>query len=67
VKDGKFDLVLVKTLQHVNQYQNQSTVSASITAILPLPRAVYTGDEWGRVVRLSFFTVNFLHGTVTNV
>ncbi|KAK6359872.1 hypothetical protein TWF696_001001 [Orbilia brochopaga] len=49
VVDGKFDLTLVKSLQHINPYQTQATVSAAITAILPMPRSVYTGDEWGRV------------------
>ncbi|EWC48126.1 hypothetical protein DRE_02705 [Drechslerella stenobrocha 248] len=49
IVDGKFDLMLVKSLQHINPYQTQATVSASITAILPMPRSVFTGDEWGRV------------------
>ncbi|RVD82445.1 uncharacterized protein DFL_006872 [Arthrobotrys flagrans] len=49
IVNGKFDLTLVKSLQHINPYQSQATVSASITAILPMPRNVFTADEWGRV------------------
>ncbi|EPS37931.1 hypothetical protein H072_8465 [Dactylellina haptotyla CBS 200.50] len=49
IVNGKFDLTLVKSLQHINPYQTQATVSAAITAILPMPRSVFTGDEWGRV------------------
>ncbi|KAF3933653.1 hypothetical protein ABW20_dc0101023 [Dactylellina cionopaga] len=49
IVNGKFDLTLVKSLQHINPYQPQATVQAAITAILPMPRSVFTGDELGRV------------------
>ncbi|KAF8460336.1 hypothetical protein BDZ91DRAFT_739593 [Kalaharituber pfeilii] len=46
----KFCLTLLKTLQHLNQYQSDmNVVQPSITAILPMVSAVYTGDDAGRV------------------
>lgn len=47
---GKFVLEILKEFQHVNQFQHEITVSASITCVLPMPQAVYTGDDQGRVV-----------------
>ncbi|KAI5791858.1 hypothetical protein EDC01DRAFT_616117 [Geopyxis carbonaria] len=44
-----FVLKPIKTLQHVNQFQSEIVVQSSITEILPMPQAVYTGDEAGRV------------------
>jgi len=48
--DGKFKLLSVNTLQHANQFQTDAQVPAAISAIHPVPQAVYTGDENGRVV-----------------
>ncbi|KAK4561347.1 beige protein-like 1 [Recurvomyces mirabilis] len=48
--DGTWYLQLVKRMSHVDGHREDGgTVSASITAIMPLPNAVYTGDEAGRV------------------
>ncbi|KAI5843402.1 hypothetical protein DFP73DRAFT_80685 [Morchella snyderi] len=49
IRNGRFVLILVKTLHHVNQFHSEIQVSAGITAILPMPQAVYSGDEQGRV------------------
>jgi hypothetical protein len=49
IVDGKFKLLSVNTLQHVNQFQTEIQVSAAISAIHPMPQAVYTGDENGKV------------------
>ncbi|KAL7271913.1 Beige protein-like 1 [Rhizina undulata] len=49
IRNGKFTLSLVKSLLHVNQYQSEIQALASITSIYPVPTAVYTGDDQGRV------------------
>jgi hypothetical protein len=49
------ELVRVKRLQHVNQFQSEIVVQAAITEVLPMMGAVYTGDEAGRVVSFFFF------------
>lgn len=50
LSDGSWHLQLIKRLNHtdVNREDGGNT-SAAITAILPMPTAVYTGDENGRV------------------
>jgi hypothetical protein len=51
IKDGKWALVLVKRLDHTDQRaEDGSNIVAAITCITPMPQAVYTGDEEGRVV-----------------
>lgn len=50
IKNGQFELILIKTLHHVNQFHSEIQVSAGITAVLPMAQAVYSGDENGRVV-----------------
>ena len=53
---GVFVLKLVKSLQHINQYQSEIVVQSAITCVLPMPTAVYTGDEGGRVVSSDDFS-----------
>ncbi|KAK0781207.1 Beige protein-like 1 [Friedmanniomyces endolithicus] len=49
-EDGTWHLQLVKRLNHVDaSREDGGNMAASITAILPMPAAVYTGDETGRV------------------
>lgn len=51
IKNGQFDLELIRQLHHVDQNKDSGVnVSAGISCILPLPHSVYTGDEAGRVV-----------------
>ena len=48
--DGEWHLQLVKRLNHtISRRGDGSNTSASVTAILPMAQAVYTGDEDGRV------------------
>ncbi|KAK5719498.1 beige protein-like 1 [Elasticomyces elasticus] len=50
LSDGAWHLQLVKRLNHVDSSKEDgSNLAAAITAILPMPAAVYTGDESGRV------------------
>jgi len=58
-KLGGFELLHVKRLQHVNQFQSEIVVQAAITEVLPMPAAVYTGDEMGRVVCPPLFALTF--------
>lgn len=56
IKNGRFDLELIRQLHHVDQHKDSGVnVSAGISCILPLPHSVYTGDEAGRVVSYSIF------------
>ncbi|KAI9828211.1 MAG: hypothetical protein M1819_004596 [Sarea resinae] len=49
--NGTFVLELVKRLNHVdNSREEKMNFAAAMTQILPMPQAVYTGDESGRVV-----------------
>jgi len=49
-EDGTWHLQLVKRLNHVDaSREDGGNTAASITAILPMSAAVYTGDEMGRV------------------
>lgn len=51
IKNGRFDLELIRQLHHVDQHKDSGVnVSAGISCILPRPHSVYTGDEAGRVV-----------------
>jgi len=51
IREGKFELELVKRLDHVDQSSERGlNISSAITCILPMPQTVYTGDEDGRVV-----------------
>jgi beige protein homolog 1 len=51
VASGRWVLDLVKRLDHVDQRdENGANTDAAITCITPMPLAVYTGDEDGRVV-----------------
>jgi hypothetical protein len=51
VQGGRWMLKLVKRLDHVDQRSEDGTNSDNaITCITPMPQAVYTGDEAGRVV-----------------
>jgi WD40 repeat protein len=51
VKDGKWALSLVKRLDHTDQRaEDGGNIGSAITCITPMPQAVYTGDEDGRVV-----------------
>ncbi|TKA72172.1 hypothetical protein B0A55_07874 [Friedmanniomyces simplex] len=48
--DGTWQLQLVKRLNHVDaSREDGGNMVAGITAMLPMPGAVYTGDEMGRV------------------
>jgi len=48
--DGAWHLRLVKRLNHVDaSREDGGNIPAAITAVLPMPQAVYTGDEMGRV------------------
>ena len=49
IRDGKFELDLIKRLDHVDPGLDK-TSAASITCILPMSHTVYTGDEDGKVV-----------------
>lgn len=51
-----FELRRVKTLHNAGQFQGDAgiVVQAAITEVLPMPTAVYTGDESGRVVSCSW-------------
>ncbi|EMC93723.1 hypothetical protein BAUCODRAFT_36170 [Baudoinia panamericana UAMH 10762] len=50
LSDGGWHLQLVKRLNHVETgRETGANQVAAITAILPMPTAVYTGDEMGRV------------------
>ena len=48
IKDGRFSLEHIKRMDHLDV--TGSNTHAAITAVLPLPQTVYTGDEDGRVV-----------------
>jgi WD40 repeat protein len=51
VKDGKWVLSLVKRLDHLEQRaEDGGNIAAAITCITPMPQALYTGDEDGKVV-----------------
>jgi hypothetical protein len=51
VKSGKWALDLVKRLDHADQRaEGGGNIGAGITCITPMPQAVYTGDEDGKVV-----------------
>jgi hypothetical protein len=53
--DGKWKLELVKRLDHVDsKREERGNVEAAITCVTPMPQAVYTGDEDGRVVSIQF-------------
>ncbi|KAF2770705.1 beach-domain-containing protein [Teratosphaeria nubilosa] len=48
--DGTWHLQLVKRLNHADaSREDGGNTSVAVTAILPMPNAVYTGDENGRV------------------
>jgi beige protein homolog 1 len=47
---ARFEMELIKRLDHVNQFHNGTNTTASISCILPMANCVYTGDEEGRVV-----------------
>ena len=48
--DGTWHLQLVKRLNHTDSSREDGgNSSAAVTALLPMPQAVYTGDEDGRV------------------
>ena len=48
--DGSWHLQLIKRLNHIDSSRGDgSNMAASITAILPMPHVVYTGDEHGKV------------------
>ncbi|KXL51468.1 hypothetical protein M433DRAFT_150591 [Acidomyces richmondensis BFW] len=50
LSDGSWHLQLIKRLNHTDvKREDGGNTSAAITAILPMPTAVYTGDENGRV------------------
>lgn len=55
IGDQGFELRKIKTLHHVNQFQSEIVVQAAITVVLPMPQAVYTGDDQGRVVSTQLF------------
>ena len=48
ITDGRFVLKHIKRMDHLDM--TGSNTQAAITAVLPLPQTVYTGDEDGRVV-----------------
>lgn len=48
--NGQSRLACINTLQHVSQFQSEVQASAGITALHPMPQALYTGDENGKVV-----------------
>ena len=51
VKGGHWILDLVKRLDHTDQRtEDGANIEAAITCITPMPHAVYTGDEDGKVV-----------------
>ena len=50
LSDGAWHLQLAKRLNHVDpSREDGGNITSAITAILPMPQAVYTGDESGRV------------------
>jgi hypothetical protein len=54
IRGNSFELELVRQLNHVDaSREDGGNVSAGICCILPMPQVVYTGDEDGKVVRLS--------------
>ncbi|EXJ92702.1 hypothetical protein A1O3_01254 [Capronia epimyces CBS 606.96] len=55
IRDGRFELDLIRQLNHADISRDDgANVSAGISCILAMPQVVYTGDEDGRVVSLSF-------------
>ena len=51
LSDGSWHLQLVKRLNHVDgSREGGANTSAAVTAILPMPQAVYTGDGNGKVL-----------------
>ncbi|KAI1460228.1 beach-domain-containing protein [Annulohypoxylon moriforme] len=50
VKDGKWELELVRRLDHIDTRSDTgANTEAAITCIAPMPQLVYTGDDDGRV------------------
>ncbi|KAI1614029.1 hypothetical protein EDD36DRAFT_214051 [Exophiala viscosa] len=50
IRGGRFELELIRQLNHADGSRDDgANVSAAISCILPMPQAVYTGDEDGRV------------------
>lgn len=48
--DGAWYLQLVNRLNHIDpSREDGGNISAAVTAVLPMPNAVFTGDEEGRV------------------
>jgi len=53
VRGGRWVLDLVKRLDHMDQRaEDGANFGAAITCITPMPQAVYTGDEDGKVVSI---------------
>jgi beige protein homolog 1 len=51
IQNGTFELELIRQLNHADpQREDGGNVNAGISCILPMPQAVYTGDEDGKVV-----------------
>jgi hypothetical protein len=49
LSDGSWYLQLVKRMQHVENEMKVMKIPAGITSVLPVAKAVYTGDEEGNV------------------
>ena len=59
IKDGKFELELIRQLNHTDgAREDGGNVAAAVSCILPMPQVVYTGDEDGKVVSLSCITAD---------
>jgi beige protein homolog 1 len=54
VREGKWTLELLRRLDHIDSRSEAGTnYEAGITCLTPMPQCVYTGDDDGRVVRLT--------------
>ncbi|KAK4625344.1 Beige 1 [Fulvia fulva] len=49
LSDGKWCLLLVKRMSHGDHFSAKNRSAPGITAVLPVAKAVYTGDEEGNV------------------
>ena len=54
--NGKWNLELVKRLDHVDQRKGGERTPGTITALTPMPTGLYTGDEDGKAVSVDAIT-----------
>lgn len=60
LRDGAWHLQLIKRLIHVEPTRGETNVQIpTITCVLPMAQAVYTGDEDGKVVSFVLYSLTF--------